>query len=371
MADIPTDIPTATPISPGYPVSPTREPSRRSSFGGCVTFGAVVLLGLSALLNIVLLGARAGGGVESPGAASVHEKTVTGEGDAKVALISIDGIISDKGGGGGLFGGAPGEGLVKRIKDQLEHAKGDEATKAVLLDIDSPGGTVTASDQIWNALVHFREESKKPIVVHQGSLAASGGYYISAAGDEIICEPTTITGSIGVILEGLNFSQLLNDHGVKDTSITSGPNKALGSPTIPVQPDHQKILQETVDDMYGRFCHVVAEGISHRTGRSVADVLPEVKKLADGRIYTAQQAIDLKLADKIGYLEDAFNEAKAKAGVEKAKLIKYTRAPTFLEVLSGNAETEMHFGRGVSVKLDPALLDELRGPRLLMLWQGE
>lgn len=368
--------PVVTPIAPGYsapqPPAAPPPPPKRSALSGC--FLLVTGLGLifSLLLNLLLLGAK-GGGVSDGGASGpsqLHEKVIEGEGDAKIVEIKIEGVIAEHQESGGLFSIA-GESLPKKIKDQLEKAEKDADVKAVILSVDSPGGTVTASDQIWNELVKFRQRSHKPLVVHQGALAASGGYYISAAGDEIWAEPTTITGSIGVIMQGLNFSGLMSKYGVSDMTIKSGPNKDLLNPFSEPKKEHVAILQETVDDMYDRFCDVVADGVARRTGKKKDDVIGDVKKLADGRIYTAKQAVDLKLVDKIGYFEDALAAARMKGGAPTAKLVRYTRQPGLLEVLSGNADAKLDLGRGVTVKVSPELMDELASPRLLMLWRGE
>ncbi|MEZ0229199.1 MAG: signal peptide peptidase SppA [Planctomycetota bacterium] len=383
------DKPMVTPISPGYPpqggYTPPPSypqggyapppPPQRSAIAGCFALTMGLGLAFSLLLNLLLLGSK-GGGVSggdstASGPSGYHEKVIEGEGDAKIVIIRVEGVIAEHQEAGGLFGGGASESLPKKIHDQLEKAKKDAEVKAVLLAVDSPGGTVTASDEIWNELSKFRATASKPLIVHQGALAASGGYYISAAGDEIWASPTTITGSIGVIMQGMNFNKLMKDHGVTDMTITSGPNKALLSPFSEPSDEHRKILQETVDDMYGRFCHVVAEGLARRTAKKEDDVMAEVKKLADGRIYTAKQALDLKLVDKIGYLDEAFDSAKKRAGVTTAKLVRYTKQPSFMDVLSGNMDAKVDIGRGVSIKVDPGVLDELRSPRFLMLWQGE
>jgi protease-4 len=345
---------TVTPIA-----APPAPAPRRSSAAGCVAIAAGVGLAFSLLLNFVLIGAKAGSGLQE-GPSSLHEKAIEGEGDDKVVEIDVEGVIAEHA-DAGFLGVSSGESLPKRIKDQLEKAEKDTDVKAVILAVNSPGGTVTASDEIWNYLVQFRDSSKKPLLVHQGALAASGGYYISAAADEIVCEPTTITGSIGVIMEGMNFSKFMTDHGVADMTIKSGPNKDLGSPFKPINDEHVKILQGMVDDMYERFTHVVAEGIVHRTKKaSLEQVLPDVKKLADGRIYTANQALELKLVDKIGYMEDTLAEARRLANIPKAKLVRYTKQPSLMDVLSGNVETKLSIS-----------LDDFRSPRLLMLWRGE
>jgi protease-4 len=365
------NTPIVTPISPGAPQpQPTFERARPAGRSGCLVAWAVAAsLAAVLLVFFVLLFelARIGAKTSAEGPSSLHEKFVEGEGDAKVALIELKGIIMDTA-GGGLFGGI-GETLTKRIQDQLEKAQGDDAVKAVLFDVDSPGGAVTPSDQIHHLVTKFRAESKKPVIIHQGALAASGGYYVSAAGDEIWAEHTTITGSIGVIMEGLNLHDFLENHGVKDVTIKSGPNKDLMSSTGPIRPEHLKILQETVDDMYARFCDVVAEGIARRTKQKVEDVMPAVKQLADGRIYTAKQALELHLVDGIGYFEDAFDAAKKRANVTQAKLVRYKKEPSLGDILSGNAETRLSFG-GVRVDVDRATLEELATPHLLVLWDG-
>lgn len=365
-----------TPISTpsGYQNFPPPSQPRASGGRGCLfawALLATLIVVFGALIEVARIGAKASGNSADSGPSSLNEKVIAGEGDAKVAVIEVSGVIMDRV-GGGLFGGA-GESLVKRIKDQLDKAQKDDAVKAVILDVDSPGGGVTPSDQLYNALVKFRDDpKKKPLVVHQGSLAASGGYYISAAGDEIWAEPTTITGSIGVILGGTpNVHDFLEQHGVHDMTVTSGPNKDLLSPTGPVREEHKKILQATVDDMYGRFCQVVAEGIAHRTNQKVDDVLPAVKKLADGRIYTAKQAKELSLVDGIGYFDDAFAAAKKRAHVTEAKLVRYHKEPSLADLFGGgDAESRLSLG-GVTVRIDAAALADLETPRFLVLWRGQ
>lgn len=369
---------TVTPISQGpvrsdAPPPPAPRPSggRGCLFAWALLATLVILFML--LVELAKLGASAGGSSSEGGPGTLHEKVVEGSGDAKIAVIEVSGVIMEKVGGGGLFGGV-GESLVKRVKDQLEKAAKDDAVKAVILDVDSPGGAVTPSDQLYAALVKFRDDPKikKPLVVHQGALAASGGYYISAAGDEIWAEPTTITGSIGVILGGTpNIHDFLEEHKIHDMTITSGPNKDLLSPTSKPRDSHREILQATVDDMYARFCQVVAEGIAHRTSQKVEDVLPAVKTLADGRIYTSKQAKELKLVDGIGYFDDAFAAAKKRANVTEAKLVRYRKEPNLAEIFGGgDAESRLSIG-GVTIRIDQAALADLETPRFLMLWRGQ
>lgn len=350
------------PSGPGYG-PPRPRPPRRGVPGavwallGCVLLGGCLLFGFAASLG--------GGGMGLPGVSGhdLVEETVEGSGDAKVVLIALDGPIM-RVQGGGLFGG--GVDLVERMRRELEAAAEDEEVKAVLLSIDSPGGTVTASDQIWHLVRRYRERTGKPVVVHMGALCASGGYYIAVAANELFCEPTTITGSIGVVLSGLNFHDLLSKYGVRDVTITSGANKDLLNPTAPVREEHLKILQGMVDETYERFVTLVHEGRKH-TGLT----LEQVRALADGRIYTAQQALAEKLVDRIGYRRDALERAANLAGYTSGgvRLVRYTRPPTLADVLSGAARVAGDLGDGAP-RLDPALLDELSTPRLLALWRG-
>lgn len=355
--------PSDSPPAPGPAAARSRPPRRGVPMAvfvlfGCVVFGACLLFGLVGLLGGGVSGLAAGGG------GAMFEETVSGTGDAKVVLIELDGPIA-RVQGGGLFGG--GVDLVERMRKELEAAAEDKGVKAVLLSIDSPGGTVTASDQIWRHVKRYKDKTGNPVVVHMGALCASGGYYIAVAADELVCEPTTITGSIGVLLSGLNFNELLQKYGVKDVTITSGPNKALLNSTAPVNEDHVAILKGMVDETYARFTQLVFEGRKH-TGLT----LERVRELADGRIYTAEQAKAEKLVDHIGYRQDALDRAAALAKVSTAgvKLVRYTRPPTLADVLSGGAARFGALSRAGELRVDAATLDDLATPRLLVLWRG-
>ncbi len=353
---------------PGYGVPrgiPVRYPPSRPPRGGVgVVFAIVAMCGLGLCMVLGLLASVAGSaGAGAGGQLKLSEQTVI-EGTSgvtdKVALIEIDGAIA-RVQAGGLFGG--GVDMVERIRKELEAAAEDTNVKALLIAIDSPGGTVTASDQIWHLVTEWKKKTTRPVVIHMGALCASGGYYIAVAGDELLCEPTTITGSIGVILSGMNFHDLLEKYGVKDITITSGPNKDLLNSTGPVRSDHLKIIQSMIDDAYGRFTDLVAQG------RKLP--LDEVKAIADGRIYTANQALEKKLVDAIGYREDAFAAAQRRAGSSGASLVRYARQPTLGDVLSGAAKSPLS-GAGAmgELRLDPSLLDQLGTPRLLAMWRG-
>src|SRR3990172_8130481 len=251
----------------------------------------------------------------------LKEVFVSGKGKDKILIIDISGIISEAGGSGvsGLFSD---EDMVASIKEQLEKAKEDNRIKAVILRINSPGGTVTASDIIYNEIKKFKEGKKIKVVSCMMDVGASGAYFIAMASDKVIAHPTTLTGSIGVIFENLNVEGLLNKLGIKDATIKSGDKKDIGSPFRAITEEEKEILQEVNDNLYQRFFDVVYEG------REELD-RDDVKRLADGRIYSAEQALEEKLIDKIGYLDDAIEVAKEESEIKEAKVVMYKRPGSF------------------------------------------
>lgn len=251
----------------------------------------------------------------------------------KIAMISFEGLIA-LGDQPSLFG--TGRNPVSDFVESLDKARKDGRVKAVILSINSPGGTVTASDILYREVKRFKAESKKPVVVLMGEVAASGGYYLSCAGDEIIARPTTITGSIGVIIQTINFSEGLSRIGIRADSITSGPNKSMGSPFEPEQPEHRRILREMVNEFYGRFVGIVRE---NRPSLNM-DELPTA---TDGRVVTGAQAVRLGLVDSTGYLTDAFKAAKRRAGIDDgARLVKYHRASDYVPTAYSSTSASAH-----------------------------
>lgn len=233
----------------------------------------------------------------------------------KIAMIDITGLIVDARKPGLI---TPGENPVSDLAEALRKADDDGRVVAVLLRINSPGGTVTASDVMYREVQRFKQSTGKPVVVVMGDLAASGGYYLACAGDHIIAHPTTITGSIGVIIQTFNVAEGLRRIGVRAEAITSGDNKAVGSPFEPMQDEHRAILQGLVDDFYDGFVAVVTE----RWPGLEDHVLAEV---TDGRVITGQRAHELQLVDAVGDLYDGFEAAKSLAGVSTAQMVKYHR----------------------------------------------
>ena len=272
-----------------------------------------------------------------------------GSGTTKVARIWFTGILTRQLDGGWLGTTDPVEDCLRQIRA----ARQDEAVEAILLEVDSPGGEVTAADEIHRELTLFRESREdRRITVLVHDMAASGGYYISLPADRIIAQPTALIGSIGVILQTLNIQGLSEKIGVTDTTIKSGKNKDLLNPFHPVDPEHVKVLQDSVDATYDRFLDLVAQGRS----------LPkdEVKPLADGRIFTAEEALRLKLIDGIGYWDEAMAETSTLLGVDDIYVVTYNVEQSFFDQL---------FSMKSPLPGLQSLLSAASTPRRLYLWR--
>jgi protease-4 len=244
------------------------------------------------------------GGVPQP----LIETTVHGEGRTKILLVQIDGVLTDE--PETAWFGLRRESPVARLREELDRARRDDAIEALLVRIDTPGGTVTASDLLYQEILRFKQERSMPVVAQLMGMATSGGYYVAMSADTVVAHPTTVTGSIGVIFAGVNLSGLMAN--------TSGPFKDAGSPLRPMRPEERAQIQSVIDDMYQRFLEVV------RRGRPA--LAPDaVSRLADGRIYSAPQALANGLVDRIGDIEDAVELARTRAGVEQARVVTYHR----------------------------------------------
>lgn len=243
-----------------------------------------------------------------------------GRSTAKIALIDVRGLIIDARSPGLI---ADGENPMSSFVEALHRARDDSAVKAVVLRINSPGGTVTASDVMYREVQHFKDDCGKPVVVLMGDVAASGGYYLACAGDEIIAHPTTITGSIGVIIQTINFSEGMNRIGIRADAIVSGPNKKMGSPFEPMPEEHRALLQGIVNEFYDNFTTIVT---SARPQLSESDM----SWVTDGRVVTGNRALEVGLVDSLGDLRDAFAIAKRRSDVTSAKLVKYHRTYEYI-----------------------------------------
>jgi protease-4 len=297
------------------------------------------------------------GGLPWQGERPLEETTVEGEGRARILLIDVSGVITDQP-TRRAFGLVEEESTTSRIRSELKKAFDDERVKAVVLRIDSPGGGVTASDDIYSEIVRFKRDRGIPVIAALGDLAASGGYYIACSADRIVAHPTGVSGSIGVILLNLNLEGLLGKIGVKNQTFKAGEHKDLLSPFRGATPEERRMVQSILDSLHGRFVSVVRES------RPRLDVA-RLNELTDGRIFDATRALDAGLVEQIGDLHTAIDEAKAAARIEQVRVVMYTRGDESRE----NMYSEWR-GNPVQVNLLPLDLGGLaaHGPRFMYLW---
>ncbi len=237
---------------------------------------------------------------------------LAGIGQERIALVRIQGPILDS----------------QTTVSELQKYGEDPLVKAIVIRIDSPGGGVAPSQEIYNAVRRVRKDNHKTIVASMGTVAASGGYYIAVASDRILANPGTLTGSIGVIMQLANFEDLMEKIGVRNTVIKSGRYKDVGSPFRTMSDDERQYLQTVMDDAHRQFIEAVADGRS----LDVADV----EILADGRIFTGQQAKDVLLVDELGDLHQAIKLAADMSGMKEHPYVVETQKPFSLQEFLGN-----------------------------------
>jgi protease-4 len=287
----------------------------------------------------------------------LEENVVEGEGRDKILLMDVTGVITEEP-SKRAFGLIEEESTLGRVQSELKKAGEDDRVKALVLHINSPGGGVTASDQIYSEIVRWKKEKGVPVVAALGDLAASGGYYVACAADRIVAYPTTVTGSIGVIMMGLNLEGLLAKIGVKNQTFKAGEYKDMLSPLRGATPEERKIIQTILDSMRARFVAVV-KGSRPRLDQG------RFAEVTDGRILTATQALEAGLVDDVADLREALADAKQAANLERARVIVYSRPPETRENIYSRAP-----GAPVQVNVLPVDLAGLAGggPRFMYLW---
>jgi protease-4 len=251
--------------------------------------------------------------------APLKEYVIEGKGQPKILLLDVSGFISERE-RGGAFSLEKKPSLVAQIREALQKAEKDRDISGLIVKINSPGGTVAASDIIHHELVSFKERKKVPVHACITGLGTSGGYYIAVAADEITAHPNAITGSIGVIAMKFNIEGLLTKIGVEEETIKSGDKKDIFSPFRPNTPEEKEIMQAIIDGLHVRFVDAVYAGRKDSLSRE------KVGALADGRIYTADQALASHLIDRIGYLDDAIEGMKQALGIGDARIVTYYRS---------------------------------------------
>lgn len=318
----------------------------------------LICLGFSMLLNVGgLFGGMLHGGtsryaVRTSGPKLDEFVREDNSASDKIAVVEVKGLITS-----GMFEQG-GVGMVELIKAQLKHAEEDSRVKAVILKVDSPGGEVLASDEIYRAISDFQKTSRKPVIASMGSLAASGGYYVSAPCRWIVANELTITGSIGVIMSSWNYRGLMDKVGVVPQVYKSGKFKDMLSGSRPpndITPQERQMLQGLIDETFSKFKSVVQEGRaqayeangknSQDKGRQLSESWQE---LADGRVLSGTEALRNGFVDELGGFDDAVSRAKKIAGVREANLVEYHQRYDFADLFRIFGKTD---AKGVKIDL--------------------
>jgi protease-4 len=266
------------------------------------------------------------------GAQPLAEKVIEGKGPGKVLVLDVSGVITyEDGDGSGPF--KEHVGLVATVKEELQKAAEDSEVKAVILRIESPGGTVNASDLLYHEIMAFKKKKDVKVVACLMGIATSGGYYVASAADHIIAQPTTLTGSIGTIAFKLNVQGLLDKIGVETETVKSGEMKDIWSPFRPATREEREIFQAIIGQYQTTFLNVVRAARTQLTE-------DDLKVIRDGRVLTGQQALELHLVDQLGYLSDAVNWAREATGAPEAEVILYHRPGTYVDNVYSSTKAE-------------------------------
>ncbi|MEK5441520.1 signal peptide peptidase SppA [Fredinandcohnia sp. FSL W7-1320] len=281
---------------------------------------------------------------------------IEGKGMNKILVLSVNGVIQDTGDVTSFFqsAGYQHQSFLKMI----EKAEEDKTVKGIILKVNSPGGGVVESAEIHKKLTDLKEATDKPIYVSMGAMAASGGYYISAPADKIFATPDTMTGSLGVIMQGVNFSELAEKYGVKFETIKSGPYKDIMSSYRDMTDEERQIMQTMVDNAYQGFVDVIADG------RNMSE--SEVRKIADGRIYDGRQAKENHLIDELGYFEDTVEAMKKDYDLGDINVVEYTANFGFGSLFSMSAKKI--FSDDIEMATMVHLLSQPNSPRMMYLY---
>jgi protease-4 len=276
----------------------------------------------------------------------------------KIVVIDIDGIMLNRQQNNWM---RQGDNPVSTFLEKLDKAAADDTVKAVVLRLNTPGGSVAAADMMYHSLLEYKRKTDKPVIACMLDVAASGGYYLACGCDGIIAQPSCITGSIGTIMQTFSMAGTMEKIGITAVAVKSGKMKDMASPLHELSEEEQLILQQIIDGFYEQFLGVV------ENGRPDLDK-DKLRQLADGRVFTAAQAHEEGLVDRIGYADDAIAWAKKMAGVKKAKTVIYHRPMETMPNVYGSAMSEAG-GMGPLINIDlPDWLDT-GGAKFLYLWQ--
>ena len=359
--------PPAIQLPPPIIVPPPPTPPRKSRGWMIIAIILFLLLAVSVLANLGRMFksfAHISGTHQKSGGPRLEE-IVLEDNDAseKLAVIPIEGVIS------GELSGRGGYSLVDVVKAQLDRAEEDKKVKAVILKVDSPGGEVLASDEIARAITEFQNNAGKPVIVSMGSLAASGGYYVSAPCEWIVANELTITGSIGVIMHGFNYRGLMDKVGLVPEVYKSGKFKDMMSPTREpgsITTEERAMVQKLIDETFAKFKSVVAEGRknAHASNKDGQALSADWADYADGRVLSGTEAFKLGFVDQLGTFDDAVGKAEELGGVKKqANLIEYRQRNDLAELFGMFGQSESR-----AFKVDLGLdLPKLQAGRMYFL----
>lgn len=324
---------------------------------------ATAVLGISLVINSVfaIFKSDFNRSLEEIAASSVYSElseTVVedGDGNSRIAVLTVDGTIQDTGESSSLLGSSGYN--HELFMQQLNQVKEDDSVKAVMLTVNSPGGGVVESAEIYDKITEIQEETEKPFYVSMGATAASGGYYIAAPAEKIFVNEETLTGSIGVIMQSVNYGELAERYGVDFVTIKSGPYKDIMSPTRDMTDEEREILQDMLNDSYESFVDVIEEG----RGMSEA----EVKEVADGRVMNGRQAVEANLADDFGFEEDVISQLREDFGLENAQVFEYSASQGLGSLFA--VKVSSFLGNDLETQMLTKLFAEHSSPRMMYLY---
>lgn len=325
---------------------------------GCVIIGLFLAICASLFVNLLLfamlVGTKGASGVAGVKvrAEKVFDEEILKDGSAsagKIVVIPLTGVIAHG------QAGALGDDMVEDFKDALDQAKADSSVKAIVLSVDSPGGEITASDVMYHSLKEFTSKSGKPSVVYFNSIGASGAYYTACGASYIMCNATTFTGSIGVIIQTLNYRELFGKIGLQSVVFKSGKFKDMLNGAREMTPEEQAYVQSLVMQSYDKFVGIVAKarGLDEQELRN---------GIADGRILSGTDAYAAKLVNQLGYIEDAYAKAMDLSKASGAQVVRYKRTPTLAKFFRMLGESKTP-----SIKVDVLDLPKLEQGRVYLL----
>jgi protease-4 len=290
----------------------------------------------------------------------LEEKLLEGTGKAKILLLDLDGVISFKDETDyARFQKKPSK--VVFFGEALRRAEADPDIVGVIVKINSPGGSVAASDTIYHEIMRFRQKKKVPLSAFIMGIGASGGYYVASAADRIIASPTSVTGSIGVIAMKFNLEGLLLKIGVSEETYKSGKMKDFWLPFRPSTSEEKEMLQNVIDNLFARFVEVVYANRKHLLTEA------EVRELADGRILTAGDAVKARLIDQVAYLDETIDAMKRSLNIEEARVITYAQPGTLRSSIY--SETPMQVPQVINlISINAEDLSLFSGVQFMYLW---